>query len=201
MDLAQGLGVRSFEINPLVLFTGEALDRDVCESLDIENLIDLEKRIENNLADKYPSMDIDLYLPPALKGLKEISRQTLRSCSIHNICGILSNGDISVCGIGRRRRELVMGNIKKDSIAHIWRHGRLFEEIRRIVPFHMKGICGKCIFRYHCRGFCRSDMLYNNHSLAEPYDLCEELFRRGLFPETRILTENESVEAGKSIVP
>ncbi len=136
-------------------------------------------------------MNIDLYLPPALKGIKELSRQTLCSCNILNICGILSNGDVSVCGIGRIKKKLILGNIKEKSIVQIWKEAPLFNEIRQKVPFDLKGVCGKCLFKYQCLGFCRADVLGDNQSLVDPNGICDEIYQKGLFPKTRILEAGE----------
>jgi SynChlorMet cassette radical SAM/SPASM protein ScmF len=188
--LAHRLRVKSFEINPLAL-NGDRPDSIGCESLPVEDLIELEQKVENELAERYAGMHIDLYLPPALKGTQELSRQALCTCNIFNICGILSNGDVSICGIGRTNKDMVMGNVKQDSIARIWQEGILFKEIRERVPFELKGICGKCLFKYQCLGFCRADVLGHKQSLVDSYPICEEVFQKGLFPQTRILSKRE----------
>ena len=188
--LAHRLGVKSFEINPLAL-NGDKPDSIGCESLPVEDLIELEQKVENELAERYAGMHIDLYLPPALKGIQELSRHALCTCNIFNICGILSNGDVSICGIGRTNKDMVMGNVKKDSIARIWQEGILFKEIRERIPSELRGICGKCLFKYQCLGFCRADVLGNKQSLVDSYRICEEVFQKGLFPQTRILGERE----------
>ncbi len=188
--LAHRLKVKSFEINPLAL-NGDKPDSIGCESLPVEDLIELEQKVENELAERYAGIHIDLYLPPALKGIQELSRHALCTCNIFNICGILSNGDVSICGIGRTNKDMVMGNVKQDSIARIWQEGILFEEIRQRVPSELRGICGKCLFKYQCLGFCRADVLGNKQSLVDSYRICEEVFQKGLFPQTRILGERE----------
>jgi SynChlorMet cassette radical SAM/SPASM protein ScmF len=185
--LADKLGVRSFEINPLALLGRDGHKEKGLEGLSVEELINLENRIENECSQRFPDMRIDLYLPPALKGIKELSRHPISTCKIHNICGILSNGDVSICGIGRRKRELIMGNIKERTIAQIWKEGSVFKEIREKVPSKMEGICGKCIFRYHCLGFCRVDVLVAEMPLVASYSVCEEVFQKGLFPDSRML--------------
>jgi radical SAM protein with 4Fe4S-binding SPASM domain len=86
---------------------------------------------------------------------------------------------------------MVMGNVKQDSIARIWQEGILFKEIRERVPFELKGICGKCLFKYQCLGFCRADVLGHKQSLVDSYPICEEVFQKGLFPQTRILSKRE----------
>jgi len=190
IELADRLGVRSFEINPLSL-APRVSKPTICESLATEEILELEKKVESEYAARFPHMHIDLYLPPALKGMKELSKYRLCTCKILNICGILSNGDVSICGIGRRNEALMMGNVKDKSIAQIWRQGALFKEIREKIPFEMEGICGKCLFKFHCLGFCRADVLATNRPLTDPYGLCGEVFQKGLFPKSRILNNTE----------
>ena len=184
--LALDLNIRSFEINPLIQFdTGES-SRPVCGGLDIEQLLQLEDQIENDFPQRFPGIDINLYLPPALKGIRLLGGDSLYRCRIFNICGVLSNGDVSLCGIGRRKKGLVMGNVAETSIAEIWREGRLFQEIRHQVPQKLEGVCGRCLFRFHCLGFCRADALFEGRSLLEPNEFCQTAYRKGLFPSSRI---------------
>jgi radical SAM protein with 4Fe4S-binding SPASM domain len=186
IELADRLRVRSFEINPLS-FINKASKPTICEGLVIEEILELEKKVESEYAARFPHMHIDLYLPPALKGMKELSKRRLCTCKILNICGILSNGDVSICGIGRRNDALTMGNVKDESIVQIWRQGVLFKEIREKIPFEMEGVCGKCLFKLHCLGFCRADVLAARRPLTAPYGLCGEVFKKGLFPTSRVL--------------
>jgi SynChlorMet cassette radical SAM/SPASM protein ScmF len=200
--LARQLNVTSFEINPLTLFTngnggGKA---SICRGLKIEQLLSLQQQIEDDYPSRFPGIRVNLYLPPALKGIRALSAGSLCSCRIFNICGILSNGDVSVCGIGRRNKALVMGNVTTDPLARIWHEGRLFEEIRRQVPRHLKGVCGRCLFRYHCLGFCRADTLFDNQTVLEPNVFCQKAYRRGLFPESRLL-ESDPDNSALPITP
>jgi SynChlorMet cassette radical SAM/SPASM protein ScmF len=198
IQLAYKLGVKSFEINPLSLLGNGTAGSKKCRSLPVEELLELEKKIEGPMTTSYAGMNIDLYLPPALKGIRELSRQTLCSCNILNICGILSNGDVSICGIGRLDQNLVLGNIKEKSIAHIWENAPLFNEIRQRVPFDLEGVCGKCLFKYQCLGFCRADVLGDKHSLVDPNCICNEVYQKGLFPKTRILEAEADLVSGNT---
>ena len=189
--LVQKIGVRSFEINPLAVLGESKASTKGCEGLPIEELLSLGKAVERRFPEQYPDMHIDLYLPPALKGIKELSMNTLCTCRIHSICGILSNGDVSICGIGRRKKNLIMGNVKETGIARIWEEGEIFKEIREKVPLQMEGVCGKCLFRSHCLGFCRADVLYNKQSVLAPYRVCEEAFQKTIFPESRLFSDEE----------
>jgi radical SAM protein with 4Fe4S-binding SPASM domain len=122
----------------------------------------------------------------------------LCTCKIHNICGILSNGDVSICGIGRTKKGLIMGNVRETSIARIWEEGAIFQEIREKIPFQMEGVCGRCLFKHHCLGFCRADVLFDKQSILEPYGICEEVFQKGLFPESRLFSDNEISQVRRS---
>ncbi|MBW1912320.1 MAG: radical SAM protein [Deltaproteobacteria bacterium] len=198
IQLAQKMGVRSFEINPLSLLGEGGVQTGDCEGLPIEELLSLEKLVEGELAGRYPDIHIDLYLPPALKGMKELSMNALYTCKIHNICGILSNGDVSICGIGRTKKSLIMGNVRETNIARIWEEGAIFREIREKVPFQMEGVCGRCLFKHHCLGFCRADVLFDKQSILEPYGICEEVFQKGLFPESRLFSDREISQVRRS---
>lgn len=189
--LANNMNVRSFEINPLALLGDNSSAIQGCESLPIEELLRLEKRVENEFTKLYPDMHVNLYLPPALKGIQALSKHRLCSCKIFNICGILSNGDVSICGIGISKKDLIMGNVNERSIFAIWKEGRIFNEIRAKIPSQLKGICGKCLFKLHCLGFCRADVLFNDQSITDPFEICEKVFQKGLFPASRILDEKE----------
>ena len=195
--LALDLRIKSFEINPLIEFKGQnsGSNQNACRGLDLEQLVDLEHRIEKDFSQQFPEIKINLYLPPALKSMHVLSTRNQCSCRIFNICGILSNGDVSVCGIGRRRKSLVMGNVAREPIERIWQKGTLFQEIRQSVPDKLKGICGRCLFRYHCLGFCRADTLFSGQSVLEPNEFCQEAFDRGLFPKTRVLDAKQSIKA------
>ena len=190
--LADELGVKSFEINPISLLGEDQNPEQTCRSLSIEKLLELERWVENDLSRQYPDMRIDLYLPPALKGIKELSRRSIGTCSVFNICGILANGDVSLCGIGRRKKQLVVGNIKHESITRLWQEGWLFQRIRETVPHRLNGVCGRCLFKYQCLGFCRADGLQDEYSLLMPHTLCEQALAAGLFPASRLLSEEET---------
>jgi SynChlorMet cassette radical SAM/SPASM protein ScmF len=181
--LAAELQILSFEINPFISI-GE--DNDCC-GLDIEQLLQLERRIENEFPHRFPNIRVNLYLPPALKGMRLLSESSLCTCRIFNICGILSNGDVSVCGIASRKNNLVMGNVALQPITQIWREGHLFQDIRRNIPGRLEGVCGQCLFRWQCLGFCRADALFDGRSLLAPNELCQTAHDKGLFPNTRML--------------
>jgi SynChlorMet cassette radical SAM/SPASM protein ScmF len=191
--LALDLEIRSFEINPVMLSGSDGSVPAECRGLPIETLLQLEREIEAEYPARFPGMHVNLYLPPALKGIRLLAESSLYCCRVHNICGILSNGDVSLCGIGRRKKNLVMGNVSETTIAEIWRNGRLFRDIRRQVPRKLEGVCGRCLFRHHCFGFCRADALFEGRSLLAPNDFCQSAYQKGLFPGSRIWQASDSM--------
>ncbi|HHP7234620.1 MAG TPA: radical SAM protein [Desulfobacterales bacterium] len=184
--LAEELRIRSFEINPLITIGGDN-GQNGCRGLEIEQLLQLECRIEEDYPRRFRKISVNLYLPPALKGMRLLSESRLCTCRIFNICGILSNGDVSVCGIAMREKNLVMGNVTRQSISAIWREGSLFQKIRRELPRNLHGVCGQCLFLWQCLGFCRADALFDGRDLLAPNEFCQDAHAKGLFPRTRLL--------------
>lgn len=187
IQVARDLAVKSFEINPLLLFDSRTTDDSDCKALGLEALLDIGRRVEKIFPRKFPGIHVNLYLPPALKGARTLGGSGLNTCAVFNICGILSNGDVSLCGVGHARSQLVAGNVKHTGIGELWRNGRIFKELRAKIPGELEGVCSRCLFRFHCLGFCRADVLASNNSMTAPLAMCREAFEMGLFPETRIL--------------
>jgi hypothetical protein len=78
-------------------------------------LIKIDRWIEEELMSKYAT-DVYFDIPIGLKSLKSIKKRQLFECNINNIIGILSDGTISLCGIGQTETELNMGNIAENDI-------------------------------------------------------------------------------------
>ncbi len=65
------------------------------------------------------------------------------------VASILSNGDIYPCPNVERRKELVQGNIRKDSFVDVWENK--FEEFRH-KRLTVNKNCKKCSEYKFCRG-------------------------------------------------
>lgn len=186
IQLAHTLGVKSFEINPLAMVAMEN-DQDTCRPLPLEQLLDLGHQVEKDFPRRFPGLHVNLYIPPALKGIRALAAANLNTCAIFTICGILANGDVSLCGVGRNRRELVAGNVMQQGLSDIWQNAAIFKQIRWEIPGALAGICGSCLFKHHCLGFCRADVLSEDRPMVAPFSMCQEAYEKGLFPGTRIL--------------
>lgn len=186
-DIAAGMGTGSLKINPIMpagrgkdLFTDE-------ENLSIQELLNIDRWIEEELCPRYNTIDIYFDIPTGLKSLKSITSSQLCECNIFNIIGILANGNISLCGIGHTETGLVMGNIVRDDIRKVWSSHPLLKELRKELPEKLEGICGRCIFKFRCLGACRASAYSLTGNLNSPFFLCNEAYKSGIFPESRMM--------------
>ncbi len=183
VQLAIQLGANSFKINP-VIPSGRALSvAKESRIVPVVRLMHLYKYVYQILMPKY-RFRIFFSVPTGLKDFREIVSHT-GECHIHFICGLMGNGDISICGIGRTEPELIMGNIKKDDIRDVWVNGPIFKKIREDIPNNLKGICSRCIFKAKCLGSCLAITYAMTGEINNGYWFCEEADRLGLFPESR----------------
>jgi len=186
ISLGKDLGAGSLKINPLMpCGRGKEVFKDK-QNLNPGELIQLYRMVEREcLSNKNNSIDIIFDLPVALRSITDIKKRGIIECRILNILGILANGDFSICGIGQTIDELRMGNLYQDSIKDIWQDNRILADLRRDLPGRLKGICGRCIFRFQCLGSCRANAYAMTKDLFAPYFLCEESYESGLFPDSR----------------
>jgi len=183
--LCDDLDVPSFKINP-VMPTGrgeKVFQRR--ENVDIEELIRIDRWIEEDLGGKYKT-EINFCMPIGLKSLQAVTRNPLYECHILNILGILADGTVSLCGIGQTETDLNMGNIAKDDLTEIWRHHPLLQKLRKETPSELGGICGRCIFKFRCLGSCRACAYAASGDLRSPFFLCDEAYEKNLFPASRM---------------
>ena len=181
---AQSIGAGSLKLNPITsMGRGEEMDKHG-ELLSIEEIIELEKYINT---DVLPNINIPILLdiPFAFKKMSYIKKHKGR-CGILGMIGLLSDGTISMCGIGSQIPELNMGNIKKDRLEDVWRNNPVLVSIRESIPDKLEGICSKCMFKRLCLGKCRAEAYHRTQSLTAPFYFCQEAFNKGIFPETRI---------------
>jgi SynChlorMet cassette radical SAM/SPASM protein ScmF len=161
------------------------------ETLDIEELVDLGKWVENTLS---AATDLNLYYdhPMAFRPLGKMFGQNgdgCGACGILGILGVLANGSYALCGIGETVSDFVFGHTTKDRLEDIWKKTPALLELRKGLPQRFEGICGDCLMKKICLGSCVAQNYYRNKRLWAPYWYCEEAHNRGLFPETRIIPE------------
>jgi SynChlorMet cassette radical SAM/SPASM protein ScmF len=193
--VAENLGAGSVKFNILqptargerMHFTGEALD--------IQELVDLGKWVENTLS---ASTDLNLYYdhPMAFRPLGKMFGQNgdgCGVCGILRILGVLSDGSYALCGIGQTVPELVFGHAATDPLRDIWENTPVLIELRKGITHCFEGICSDCLMKKMCLRSCVAQNYYRNERLWAAYWYCEEAYNRGLFPQTRIFPGTKQV--------
>ncbi|MFB5620766.1 MAG: SPASM domain-containing protein, partial [Nitrosopumilus sp.] len=124
-----------------------------------------------------------LNLPPILQYPEDIPPIRSPACGwTQSYCGVLHNGDVTICGVAGDCPELVAGNLYKDSFSKIWSESKLFTDLRQLKTSDLRGICGRCKFRDTCGGACRLSG-HKTGNMLNPYPLCQTFYDEGLIPE------------------
>lgn len=128
----------------------------------------------------------DTTIPSALvpkewreKGL----HKTFAPCSFPYYIAINSNGDVAPCDGLFSYPEMILGNIREKSLLEIWQKSKLLQELRKIDPSDLKGICKKCLYRDYCAGGCRAAAYINYRDFRMPDPVCQIVYESGLFPK------------------
>lgn len=164
-------------INPVL--RGEML-KNSGEILDVEEILDIHHKVcVRNVYNT--SLNIFSNVPPVFSPLSQI--KNMGRCGLHSIMGLLSNGDVSLCGVGQHKKSLIVGNVKHQSVETLWNESGLFENLREQIPKDLKGICSRCVLKSFCLGCCRASSGIDEKNLTSSFYICEESYRKGLFPE------------------
>jgi SynChlorMet cassette radical SAM/SPASM protein ScmF len=186
--LAKAHGANSVKFNP-VTRTGRGVAMDEAgEVMGFEEHLSFARYVSNELRPK-AQIGILLNMPPVLTSMRDLLRTRGRTgdCGVLRILGILGNGDIALCGIGRTCPELVYGKLGRDSIREIWFSNPTVLRLRKALTDldSLPSPCAKCLFVAVCRTGCVANNYTESGSLIAPTWLCAEADRRGLFPTKR----------------
>jgi len=181
---AKELGVNSLKINPITP-GGRGKKYAAQKGCDIETLIGLLPCAEQEWEQKY-KIRVIFSLPIAFHKFEDIANNRIGRCAVLNILGLLADGSISICGIGKTEPDLVAGRIESRSLEEIWKEGAVFQELRKNLPKKLGGACKKCIFKGTCLGYC----VANNYTLTKDflsgYWLCNIAEKKRVFKESRL---------------
>lgn len=160
----------------------------------IERLIELGRWVEKDIQTRV-SIPIYYSWPPAFRNLRHLSESGgNNSCGIHNILGILHTGQISMCGIGTQDNALIYGMLGEDSISDLWINHPFLRQVREKLPYQFEGICGNCLLRDTCMGFCPADSYHRSQNIQMPFWFCELADQVNLFPESRKRYSSERIQ-------
>jgi SynChlorMet cassette radical SAM/SPASM protein ScmF len=153
--------------------------------LDIPQLVELGKWVEGNLQ-KRTGVRLRYSWPKAFQRISQLLSNRTDSCGIFNVLGILSSGHLAMCGIGVLLPNLCYGLLGQDSVAKVWSSHPVLAELRRDLPEKLDGVCGKCLFKSVCLGYCAANNYLLTHSLTGANWFCRGTAQAGLFPMTRL---------------
>jgi len=186
LSFAEAWGVASLKINPITPTYHRAKEMGENELLlSTREILDTYHQLSNGFKQRKLRLFFDI--PSALLSLKDLKENKSSTCRIKNILGILANGNISICGIGKSIDRLILGRVGKDRIRDIWERHAILRQIREEVPAKMQGVCGRCLFKFSCLGKCRANVFCETNSLLSPFSLCQEAYEQGLFPLNRLM--------------
>ena len=183
VNLAHDLGCGSIKFNH-VQHIGRGDHFATEYGFSVPELIDLFHLVENDIQ---PGKEIKIHfdIPIAFYPIKKFFT-SMATCHILNILGVLSNGDLSICGVGVTIPELIFGNLGQDDLKQVWTQSEKLAELRRLVPDHFEGVCDRCLHKFQCLGSCIAHNYFQQHKFNAPYFFCQQALDQGLFPTTRL---------------
>ncbi len=184
--LAKSIGVGSIKFNLIFEVGDRATHFADRNGIPFEQAFELGQAILEWPEDQFPKTAT--FLPRAFLPLHALKAAEKGQCGILNLIGLLSDGTITVCGMGEVCKRLRFGHLSNQRVADVWRNHPELRKLREQVPRQIEGVCGSCIFLGSCKGWCRAESARCGDGYLEPWWFCEEAHRRGLFPESRMVT-------------
>jgi SynChlorMet cassette radical SAM/SPASM protein ScmF len=181
--LAENLGCGSVKFNHIQQ-VGRGKSFSSQNGLSIKEILDKYDLIQNKIQKKV-KVQIFYDIPFAFLSIKNLQKNSLNRCSLQNVLGILSGGEIAFCGIGVTVPELVFGYIQDNDLNGIWKSNPKILSLRKDIPSSFDGICSQCVFRDSCQGCCIANNYHRAGRLNASYFFCELADKMGLFPIAR----------------
>lgn len=183
IQMAEKLGCGSVKFNHVQqIGRGKELAKEI--GLSTGEIVKLYKlHIES--AKKNGMIPISFDIPFAFRSIHSLAHEHLGRCTVKNILGLLSDGNLSLCGIGESVPELIFGHIQKDNLSDLWFHNPQLLLLRDRIPGKLEGVCSQCVHRDLCMGLCVAHTYYRTKNLTSPHIFCQEAQSAGFFPVSR----------------
>lgn len=184
--LAASLGAGSVKFNPVTATgRGEAMHARG-EALEAEEILDLAHWIRGELQARTP-VKLILSTPLAFYSVQELLDGGQGGmCHVRHILGILGDGQMALCGIGRTIPALCFGNLRDTDVREAWLHAPLLRELRAELDGPYPGLCGACIHAGRCLAYCVADNYQHSGRLVTAHQLCEQARAAERFPVGRL---------------
>lgn len=182
--LAEELGCGSVKFN-LIQELGRGEKFNATQGLGLEEILELNRRVETELVPR-TKLRLCFDIPMAFRSLRRFLRGSSDRCGVLGILGMLSGGELSLCGIGFNVPELVYGHIERDALRDVWCSAPGLVDLRRKVPAEMQGVCAECLHRTVCLGSCLANNYFNAGAVNGAYQFCARAREENLFPVSRL---------------
>jgi SynChlorMet cassette radical SAM/SPASM protein ScmF len=183
ISLAENLGCGSVKFN-LVQKIGRGQGFASKQGLAIAEIIRLNRQVETDIIPKH-KITVYFDIPFAFYPIQKMLKGSLGRCGILNVLGLLSGGEMALCGIGTTQPELVYGHIADDDLKKVWCENPKLVRLREQIPSQLEGICAQCLHRDICLGTCVANNFHESGKLNAPYYFCQKANELGLFPFSR----------------
>jgi SynChlorMet cassette radical SAM/SPASM protein ScmF len=186
VKLAVERGAGSVKFNPVTRSGRGVAMHDHGETLDYDEVMALVRYVRGELQERTP-VSLTVMVPPALATISELMNPQNGgdACHIRFILGILGNGEMALCGIGRNEPELVFGLLGQVRVQQVWLEHPVLVKLRQDLDGIYPGVCGECIHARRCLTHCAAQNYLDTGCLISPAELCAEADRRGRFPPSR----------------
>ncbi len=192
IEMAENLGCGSVKFNHVQkIGRGERFAKK--QGLGIEEIIRLYRYLESDII---PRKKIQVFfdIPYAFSPIRKLLSSSIGRCAHFNVIGLLSGGELALCGIGTTVPELIYGHIETNDLAKIWCENQKMIRLRKQIPAQLEGICALCLHRDICLGACIANNFHETGRLNSDYYFCRQAHKLGLFPISRYKLENLSLK-------
>lgn len=182
IKIADKFNVTDVKLNP-IMNIGRASNslQDSSFFIDAKSMID----IYNSYCSKpFGNVNVSMMMPLAMTALPLSlvkSNKKYGACPTLNLLSILPNGDVGLCGEAKDIKELVFGNIFKNTLKEIWRESEHLNNYRYELLNNLEGVCGTCMLKNICLGSCRVSAYISGGKINSSNPICQELFNLNEF--------------------
>lgn len=186
VEFACSVGVKRVRLLPNIVTAGRGSRlRSKSNASHIKKMYDLVFEIAERYSDR---MEIASNIPIGLIPLRLFKNKVkLRPgvCNWHKMIAVMPDGALTLCA-SVTAPELVARDAAAtqtlDDIGTVYESSPFFQAIREIRE-NLTGICGQCVYRGICGGYCRVYAHSFYGSLDAPFPPCQILYDAGLFPK------------------
>ncbi|MCX6575426.1 MAG: radical SAM protein [Candidatus Aminicenantes bacterium] len=182
--LAEGVGCSSVKFNHIQRTGRGSRMHEEKHGLSVGEIIRTYQRLESEFVPR-ARVKVFFDIPIAFYSIRKIINGNPGRCNVLNLLGVLSGGELSLCGVGVLVPELIYGHLSSDNLKEVWKEAPGLKELRRLIPAELEGICGRCLFKDTCLGQCVANNYYAAKILNFPYYFCRLADEKGLFPSSR----------------